>query len=57
MALARWASVALTSVVSLTSSTSYSLRASSMVVGRPDQMTSWGSIGGMKSVDLAAWMS
>ena len=53
----RWARVGLTSGVSLTSSTSYLLRASSMLTGRPDQMTSSGLMGGMKRVDLSAWIS
>jgi hypothetical protein len=41
----------------LTSSTSYLARASSALTGRPDQMTSSGSIGGMKRVVLEDWMS
>ncbi len=52
-----WASVALTSVVYLTSSTSYFALASSMESGRPDHMTLSGSIGGIKRVDLEASMS
>jgi hypothetical protein len=47
----------LTSVENLTSSTSYLARASSMLRGRPDQMTSSGSMGGMKRMDLDDWMS
>lgn len=51
------ASVLLTSEVKRTSSTSYLARASSMLRGRPDQMTSSGSMGGMKRVVLEDWMS
>lgn len=57
LAAPRCARVALSSVVSLTSSTSYCARASSMLTGRPDQITSSGLMGGMKRIDLEDWIS
>lgn len=53
----RRARTAFTSVVNLTSSTSYFLRASSGDRGRPDQITSSGSMGGMNSVERSEAMS